>query len=1001
MKNILPLRLTAYRAETRPAPQIFANFPSGGGSPALIFLFKAMTLILFLASGQVGFSQVYIQPCPPPEIPNFNIPTPIPCNTFTFDIVIGSGAGKGTSSLVGANLTGLTVAISGNFVINEDFSFIDCTVVIDGGTIIVATTTLATTNFTIDHSLLRGCDKMWQGIRLANNTRIITRNISQIEDAEVAIRSGTQSWLDLRSTTFNRNRVGLDLSTAQGIPVIEFFQSCSFSCTTFLSDPFNPNALSETGIISRNVPIVATSPIGIYNIKFEQQRYGIRDMSLNNQPLTIVGLNLKFNNIREDGIRVLHGNITLTASTFTNCVWHGINAEVIHQMLIRGGSFRFNQVLGTPANATERYGIYVNQFAMGARMEVLGGTLFFVDQLNAPNSTTFGIYLNGSTVGANTLVLIHGAKFDFLAHHFTGIFINGNFPIQSRVQIYENSFEMDTNFTNAHGADSQAIYCTGGDKSNIKIYSNNPIDGKLDNGVAFYGISLEGSTGENNTVSYNTFPTDYTYAGEWWNDNYLYAINAFNFENTTYCGNDIGDCGIQLSLRFMCPGTSVFDNTMRGGSVQFLLEGLIGNQGASDPNANPPVHIASANKWYREFPGLTPGFAAKCQNTDCTQSLLIVHTTPTILSVNQPSFYPDLLHITPQAGWFQEDLQAVPLICVPEQFTDDSPSKDLYHTIADGGVITLTTPAEKWQLDRHLYKKLRHNPALQSEYANYASFLSAKASGTVGKFYDVQELISEAFDASSSQTASAQSYQSQYGVAITALAAVDSLLSVSTDGSVITYNLSQKTALINNLVQLDGLSGLLEAGYRAGMATKLNQANQMNATIVATTVYEINEKTVNDLWLHSKLQQAGNFTESQMAVLRDIAAQCPAEGGQAVYRARGLMPTCEQGIYSSDTTDCSGNGLRISNEERTVRVSNDDGIIVNPNPAQDILWVNLPSEQSAIVSLIALTGSIVRAYSCAGGENRLSLSDLPNGIYLCRIQTKTGALHTEKIVVQR
>ncbi|MBL7808973.1 MAG: T9SS type A sorting domain-containing protein [Saprospiraceae bacterium] len=104
---------------------------------------------------------------------------------------------------------------------------------------------------------------------------------------------------------------------------------------------------------------------------------------------------------------------------------------------------------------------------------------------------------------------------------------------------------------------------------------------------------------------------------------------------------------------------------------------------------------------------------------------------------------------------------------------------------------------------------------------------------------------------------------------------------------------------------------------------------------------------------------------------------------------------------ANKSTVCGGNSLRNSNEERTLRVSNDDGIILYPNPAQDILWVNLPTGQSANVTLIALTGSIVRAYSYAAGENQLPLSELPSGIYLCRIQTLEGILHTEKIVIQR
>jgi hypothetical protein len=481
--------------------------------------------------------------------------------------------------------------------------------------------------------------------------------------------------------------------------------------------------------------MVATAQPGIVNVLFDQHRFGILDQSLNNQPLTIVGRNLRFNNIREDGIRVLRGNITLITSTFTNCAWHGINADVIHQMLIQGGSFRFDQGLGNPTIGTNRFGIFVNSFAMGARMEVLGGTLFFSDQPTNSNNEPHGIWLNGDAVGAGTLVLIHGARFDFIGTQFFGIFINGVFPPQSNVQIYNNSFEMNS----TTWADSDGIHCTGGDKNNLEIYSNDPFDGKPANGIASDGISLNGSTGENNVVSFNTFPTDYTFISNPDRNNFANAINADNFENTEYCGNEIGDCARQLFFRNICPGTTAFANTLRGGSSAFTLNGIIGDQGAS--SMDPPIHIASANIWYRKFSFLVPLFAAICENTNCALSQLIVHTPPTTTSVNQPSFYPELPRIFPQAGWFVEDLQAVPLVCTIDHLNDDPPSKDLYHTIADGGAITSTTAAERWQLERHLYKKLRHKPALQSEYDNYLSFLSAKSSGSVGKFYDVQELI--------------------------------------------------------------------------------------------------------------------------------------------------------------------------------------------------------------------------------------------------------------------
>jgi len=191
---------------------------SGSKTPAIqsrkgLFLtlcYKSMAVVLLLAAAQTGTAQEYVQPCPPPEIPQYNISAAAPCENTQFDMVIGSNVGLGFSSLVGANLTGLTVAVSGNFTVNQDFDFINCTVVVDGGTISVVSNNFAATRFTVDHTLIRGCRKMWQGIRLLLNTRIVTQNISQIEDAEIAIRATSPSWLDLRNTTFNRNRVGLN-----------------------------------------------------------------------------------------------------------------------------------------------------------------------------------------------------------------------------------------------------------------------------------------------------------------------------------------------------------------------------------------------------------------------------------------------------------------------------------------------------------------------------------------------------------------------------------------------------------------------------------------------------------------------------------------------------------------------------------------------------------------------------------------------------------------------
>jgi len=72
------------------------NFLCGGGSLvlSLTFLFKAMAVTLFLASGQAGFAQGYVQICPPPELPDYNISIAPSCEITIYDIVIGRNLPK-------------------------------------------------------------------------------------------------------------------------------------------------------------------------------------------------------------------------------------------------------------------------------------------------------------------------------------------------------------------------------------------------------------------------------------------------------------------------------------------------------------------------------------------------------------------------------------------------------------------------------------------------------------------------------------------------------------------------------------------------------------------------------------------------------------------------------------------------------------------------------------------------------------------------------------------
>ncbi|MFZ4632785.1 MAG: hypothetical protein ACOYNO_01125 [Saprospiraceae bacterium] len=102
-----------------------------------------------------------------------------------------------------------------------------------------------TTLLHIDNSKLFACNGLWKGIRLEQFARISTSNFSEIEDAELAIYAGAFSQLNIYQTTFNRNRVGIELINSNPLsifsngPFVFNFHSNRFTCDAPLNGTTN------------------------------------------------------------------------------------------------------------------------------------------------------------------------------------------------------------------------------------------------------------------------------------------------------------------------------------------------------------------------------------------------------------------------------------------------------------------------------------------------------------------------------------------------------------------------------------------------------------------------------------------------------------------------------------------------------------------------------------------------------------------------------------------
>ncbi len=83
--------------------------------------------------------------------------------------------------------------------------------------------------------------------------------------------------------------------------------------------------------------------------------------------------------------------------------------------------------------------------------------------------------------------------------------------------------------------------------------------------------------------------------------------------------------------------------------------------------------------------------------------------------------------------------------------------------------------------------------------------------------------------------------------------------------------------------------------------------------------------------------------------------------------------------------------------------SEDTGLKVYPNPANDVVNIQLPGNASPNTSfkLYSLAGELIFQEDVLSSKNVISVSDLPDGVYFIHFYTKEMILQTEKIVVKK
>lgn len=176
----------------------------------------------------------------------------------------------------------------------------------------------------------------------------------------------------------------------------------------------------------------------------------------------------------------------------------------------------------------------------------------------------------------------------------------------------------------------------------------------------------------------------------------------------------------------------------------------------------------------------------------------------------------------------------------------------------------------------------------------------------------------------------------------------------------------------------------LQANLTANRLNALADVAAENAALSGNSVWENNRKAATDVFLNTVGLGILTLNEVQKTTLESIAAQCPLEGGSAVYWSRALLElTTGAAQHYEDESNCQTSSLRESVSDD---VETSGRLKVVPNPGNGIFRLEYQLETlnpGAMFILFDLRGQEVARHELPAtrGEITLNLKNLPDGTY--------------------
>ncbi len=315
--------------------------------------------------------------------------------------------------------------------------------------------------------------------------------------------------------------------------------------------------------------------------------------------------------------------------------------------------------------------------------------------------------------------------------------------------------------------------------------------------------------------------------------------------------------------------------------------------------------------------------------------------------------------------------------------------------LAGGGTLYLS-PGYKWSSEMGLYRKFTENPGLAIGDAVINGFMQAQQGQPIAAMYAIRNGIN-GIEGSIAPALLSNIQNTMAQLEVNEANLLVLLESIDTDPNALASftTLSVQTAALEQLLQTYLASA---SNSMALSATSLSNANY---SINATTLPGTAERYINGLYLETQVIAPRVLTAPELAAVQQIGMNCPKDAGNVVYLARAWY-YLQTGIILD--ADCASFMPPLDGTERNAQIIPAEGITLMPNPADGYVEISLPATtKEGSLLLTDMWGRLLLQHKIpeSDGSNVLTIptNDVPNGIYLISVITKSGSRLTQKLVI--